>query len=410
VGGVNAQTCVFSSNNSSSNPYVSGNFNWLSPSFPIKWTDNTININPVTSPFFQSNNANINYIVFGQNYSYNDGWELLQKNVSLGDANGLPISHPYMIFYNRFTGLLRSFVSVNTRGNAYQKANVEMYFSANGVTTAGLSTVGYPVALDKATNKSLHSIVNAKNTAGDWFVAEFPMSYDPCTCRNYSEIIFKISSTQESKLTGTIVTNGTLTAQDSAPPEGKNVTLGNISVKDVGKLGKNVMETFNSMDKFKTDMLATHDQKWEKIGVDFMARPNPKTPNGAVGLQAVISTLKAGEPSKSKLDNLVTDTKSRNFLKGGLNALPYIGAAMSLIDFFTGGGAAAGPQEVKLTPMAIKMTSELTGTIVKTDPWSDIPLLLVFLIRPAVVACFPPTTRATAKSRINFLFNKTLQD
>jgi hypothetical protein len=35
--------------------------------------------------------------------------------------------------------------------------------------------------------------------------------------------------------------------------------------------------------------------------------------------------------------------------------------------------------------------------------------LLVFLIRPAVVACFPPTTRATAKSRINFLSNKSLK-
>ncbi|MEA5260040.1 T9SS type A sorting domain-containing protein [Arcicella aquatica] len=367
-GDVNAQSCVLTPNNSSSNPTLSGNFNWLSPSFGIKWADNNININPITSPFFQSNNANLNYIVFGQNYSYNDGWELLQKNVSLGDANGASISHPYMIFYNRFTGLLRAFLSVNTRGNAYQRANVELYFSNNGVSTGALSTVGYPVALDKVSNKSLHSIVNAKNTPGDWFVAEFPISYDPCTCMNYSELIFKISSTQESKLTGTIVSNGTLVAQDIAPPQDKSVTLGNISVSDVTKLAKNAMETYNSLDKFKTSMLETHDSKWEKIAVDIIARPNPKTGS----LQGVISTLKATDPSKSKLETLVSDAKVLGFLKTGLNALPYVGLALSAIDFFTGGGQAAGPQEVKITPMAIKMNSELTGTIVKTDPWSDI--------------------------------------
>ncbi|MBC7921716.1 MAG: T9SS type A sorting domain-containing protein [Ferruginibacter sp.] len=58
-------------------------------------------------------------------------------------------------------------------------------------------------------------------------------------------------------------------------------------------------------------------------------------------------------------------------MKTGFKAIPYIGDALSVLDFFIGGGKKApGPQSVELTPMAINMTGTYTGTIETTIPYN----------------------------------------
>jgi hypothetical protein len=52
-----------------------------------------------------------------------------------------------------------------------------------------------------------------------------------------------------------------------------------------------------------------------------------------------------------------------DFLKDGLIAAPYIGAAVSFLDAFFGGGKTESVQQVQMMPMAINMTTTYTGTI-----------------------------------------------
>lgn len=67
----------------------------------------------------------------------------------------------------------------------------------------------------------------------------------------------------------------------------------------------------------------------------------------------------------SQKDLLSTALKSSGFLRAGLAAAPFVGAAVSLLDFFIGGGKKDVPvnQEVKLSPLALNMSINLSGTI-----------------------------------------------
>jgi hypothetical protein len=67
------------------------------------------------------------------------------------------------------------------------------------------------------------------------------------------------------------------------------------------------------------------------------------------------------------LNNLSNALKTNTFLKAGLNSIPFVSAALSVLDLFVGGGK-EGPQEVTITPMTIKQDYEFTGTIVNTYP------------------------------------------
>lgn len=62
---------------------------------------------------------------------------------------------------------------------------------------------------------------------------------------------------------------------------------------------------------------------------------------------------------------------SSDFLKAGLKAVPYVGAALELLNFFSSGGK-SGPQEVKVMPMALNATVNLKGTLTAEYNYGDI--------------------------------------
>lgn len=76
---------------------------------------------------------------------------------------------------------------------------------------------------------------------------------------------------------------------------------------------------------------------------------------------------------KSDLDKLGNFLKSNQFLKAGLNAVPWLKSAVSLVDVFIGGGKTSpGPQEVKLLPLTVNLTAKINGTISITNPYHSI--------------------------------------
>lgn len=71
--------------------------------------------------------------------------------------------------------------------------------------------------------------------------------------------------------------------------------------------------------------------------------------------------------STAAIDNLNAALKSNSFLQKGLSSIPYLGAAIGLLDFFTSGGQNSAPQPLALQPLAIQMSTTTTGTIQDTS-------------------------------------------
>ena len=113
------------------------------------------------------------------------------------------------------------------------------------------------------------------------------------------------------------------------------------SFADFQGAAKKASKVFKDVNKFAED---------QRKAIDTLLKNNPTT----------------AANKKSKLTDLQSALKGSGFLRSGLAAAPYIGAAVSLLDFFIGGGKKTpptGPQEVKLTPTSIDMTIKLNGTI-----------------------------------------------
>jgi hypothetical protein len=85
-------------------------------------------------------------------------------------------------------------------------------------------------------------------------------------------------------------------------------------------------------------------------------------------------------PKKQKAHFLHSDRcnkamRSSEFLKEGLKIAPYVGAAVSFLDAFFGGGKTGSPiQQVQMMPMAINMTTTYTGTITSVSPQRPITI------------------------------------
>lgn len=94
--------------------------------------------------------------------------------------------------------------------------------------------------------------------------------------------------------------------------------------------------------------------------------------NTLTGQGTKSSTADAND-KKSAVTQLMNALGTNSFLKNGLGAVPYIGAAVSILDSFIGGGKEeSGPQPVSLQPMSINMTTELSGTMRATALYETI--------------------------------------
>ena len=77
--------------------------------------------------------------------------------------------------------------------------------------------------------------------------------------------------------------------------------------------------------------------------------------------------LKADGGATTAIDQFAAAIKDNKFLQNGLAAIPYVGAAVGLLDFFIGGGQDSASQPLALQPLAIQMTTKTTGTIQDTN-------------------------------------------
>jgi hypothetical protein len=241
-------------------------FNWRADKYYIFTNSNQTVETEINSPFTGLSNANDNIDIFiRQDIKDNDpldGWELVVKNFG---ASKDPFPFPTLVLYNRYIGILRTFVYVpDIKNFSKNTAKIEIRFSyPSSVATesALLSPLQNPqFALDKFVKKIVSNNVQKASYFGGifWMYADFPVSYDPCSCKHFTEIdvrpnfinIEKVDLTTATK-TSTVMSGGSVSPAFSniAQPFdyfAKGLEAGNKKLVSVGKSVGDISAFFNT--------------------------------------------------------------------------------------------------------------------------------------------------------------------
>lgn len=348
IGVASAQNCA--PNNISTNPAAPVNnqrpsmtntFDWTQMDYPLNIRHIYNGYGSIRSPFFDSDNSIISglYDPIPGPKDYlpdEDGWELIKRDFGF-EASGVEVNNPYFILYNKYRGLLRLFIA---RGDQafFNGAMIKVQFAGlSPMQTSLLDHSGQLAAINSTftQNPVLNSASEILNGYEEWFYADFPMNYDPCTCLYQSKVEIKIdlSNTSIISLSGT--TNGEIVS--SGKPTAAQKAKGSFSIGYAENVTKKIHQTYKGINDWATD-------------------------------------LKGKGANVTSTDNLMNEAKKPKFLKAGLGSLSWISSALSLLDFFVSGGRKVppGPQEVSVTPMSITMNSTYTGTFSTQYPYANI--------------------------------------
>jgi hypothetical protein len=316
-------------------------FNWTQPS----WQNNSScePLNTIESPFYKIDNLEI--LRASKDMQPQDGWELLRREFGYTDQNTLKPQtpeHTYFVLYNKYTGILRILLKVCRSGADYNGAKITIKFDATSNFQSSLldftfsnktleqTHVANPVA------QSASVFVNDKTK---WFYADFPMTYDPCTCVYKSKLNIVSQLIQNSQISLQGALTGTITSISNG--QGSVSNDGNLSFKDFVSGAEKFKKGYSSVDNFITET--------KNVATTF--------PNSA-------STITA-------LTNLQNGLKNNQFLKTGLAAVPWLKAASGLLDFFSGGGKTS-PQLTQLMPMSVNLALKVSGTMTTANQYHDI--------------------------------------
>ncbi|GAA4038286.1 hypothetical protein GCM10022409_24660 [Hymenobacter glaciei] len=338
-------------------PARTNTFNWYTgqENSGMAWKLNSQAINEpnIWMPWWQTDNAQITHIQ-GKVDLPKDGWELMKRDLGYNDA-AQPITgtrNPYVILYNKRTGMLRVFTAIGDLFNSYQFAEIKLKFNTSGSShkSATLNRMeGIGTALldtPTGTGAEFVSIAPFLNYKSKWFMADFPMEYDPCACQFDSKLKIEVNLISQADVKEQSTTTGTLVTTNSSNPSATQTGSGFDQALAMGKKAYGAVsagqKTYKSLDSWASGV------------------------KGKLG----ISTDKTAK--SDAIDALKNVMKNNQFLKAGLNSIPYVGLAVSAFDAFFGGGKEeSGPQPVALQPMTIEMNTVTTGTITANSLYSN---------------------------------------
>lgn len=320
-------------------------FDWRSANFNLNYSPNGFLIQTtIPSPFNQTNNSEVDHLYLSNDFKPIDGWELIHRDLGYED-NGTPktdLVNPYLILYNKFTGILRVFIAIGARENDYDACEFKLAFNTSNKKTALFAhseTIMEPVKTFSS-DVVFSSVSRFLNEDKKWMVAEFRMAYDPCTCNNPSRLQLEALLTDSAKI---VLSGSSLGKITAAKIDNKSGSVDQFKFKTaVSKVGTSVksgQKTYKSIQGF----ISKFDTLYTTIGnipLGLTAKPKMKE-----GLESIGLAL----------------TKS-DFLKGGLLAIPHIGAAISAFSSFVS-GAKSSPQQVAFGPLAIETQMKFDGFI-----------------------------------------------
>ncbi len=319
------------------------------------WTTNIYStlsgqINSIVSPFHvlenldnqdNASNVNINPFVIAadKDNKPEEGWELLKKN--LGTPGSVPVSDAYVIFYNKYTGIIRSFFLVTqlfseTLNNDSNKGGTITlsFYNRNSLYQSNLLTSYSTPLLPLDQFKRDLNIVTANkfnNYLPYWLYADFPVIYDPCTCGNKGEIHI------ETKL----INSGAVDIRINSLPYQSPIQSNAVNTN------QDYLQSFSIFsEKVEGGLKATRTF-------------------GEATFKLTEAIAKQTNPSISdKLKSDLEEVKNAaNSIESWVNLIPVAGGVVnsiiSLLDFFMGGGkSSSGP-----APVMIMNDFSATGTI-----------------------------------------------
>lgn len=318
---------------------------WYDPTIPyIDNNGNALSVrNYLENPYWAVNTTNNNIRELtkelNRDYNPNDGWELLQKNLGTSGLAVYGKLNPYVILYNRHTGIIRVFINI-TSSYQNKSALIRLRFEKNSPQTGLISTatnIGEPLALYKLNAEQLvpNDYSNSGNNNGKyWLFADFQVNYDPCTC-NIPAVIYITSFLVDTfELQATIT--GTSYTENSASGGSVNSTLPfNAIVGTVSGAASAYKKSYESANAFKSDVTSVY---------------------GAAIQSKLLSGARDGEKIKKLSESL-----SSVPVIGGV-----IGAASFLFTTFKGGDLSGNPI------ITTNYNLNVSGTLTSTNKYGEI--------------------------------------
>ena len=338
-------------------PARTNTFNWYAgqQNNGMAWNLNSVAINEpnIQMPWWQTDNAPITNLQ-GKLDLPKDGWELMKRDLGYDNA-GQPTTgtrNPYVILYNKRTGMLRVFTAIGDLFSSFQFIEIKLKFNSSGAshksaTLNRMEGIGTALLDTPAGNTNeFASIAPFLNYKSKWFMADFPMEYDPCACQFDSKLEIRVNLISKADVKEQSITTGTLVTTDTNNP---SATKTGSTFDQAFAMGKKVYDGVSAGQKSYKSIDGWASAVKTKLDI---------SPNRAIK-SAAIDALKAA-------------MKNSSFLKAGLNSIPYVGFAVSAFDAFFGGGKEEAPnQPVALQPMTIEMNTITTGTITAIAPYGN---------------------------------------
>jgi hypothetical protein len=172
---------------------------------------------PINSQFFINHYMYLNHLHREVMRSEN-GWEILSMNTGVYPDNNTLVNMninaplrpiPYLLFYNKYTGVARIFVRYGENSDPTTSINAAeihiQYQDPENVSGILRNGEGIDQPLDIPTEVQI--VTSRVPSPGDeslWFSTDFQLAYDPCVCEYESEfnIYFKFFHTAEIKVAG----------------------------------------------------------------------------------------------------------------------------------------------------------------------------------------------------------------
>jgi hypothetical protein len=347
-----------------------------------------------------------------------DGWELLKYNFgkapgSVFNPNGFATNLPFFALYNRYTAKLKIFAAVlSEASNAPNICGATVQITINGSMNYLLLQHASPIitVISEVPGNFMAPVLTTPNdivqqvTSGTtgfhyyWLYGETNISYDPCVCMSmgnaneqtymdidvYTNTVSNVNLNIDGVLNplnsgsgGNLYNNNQLVPKDNLNtsyeglPDGVNVAIG------AGKAALNGYKDFkgyaDQMEKyFKTISVngtSTANYPINNISNTYSSVAGLNAGNTGQNVSNVndsLSNIATGDGLVMKLVGLA------GIIAEGSTALPYIGAAIGLIDFLSQGGdeqPATTPAAVS-PPTAYQLQGKITGQISSSSPYA----------------------------------------
>lgn len=202
--------------------WVNGNANMPNQEYSLL----NMMYNPTQPYTFMSNiqNANLTgYYTYLNKTLGNDlmrlenGWELMLINLGRYPNNAPHASTdfnsiPYLVFYNKFTGILRVFVQFGyneTPPNSINGVRIDLQYITQDLPTNVSGILRLSGGKDKAlnlptTSEIITAVAPKEGQANFWMSGDFQLTYDPCVCVHITQLnlTFNFFSETDFKLHG----------------------------------------------------------------------------------------------------------------------------------------------------------------------------------------------------------------